>query len=272
MHEPASHERPSLTPLSCLACGRPVALGDGDTARCRACGVEVEIPGPYLALRAAVRSSDQARARAEAISAELARPQSLFVRFWMTAGDLAVTFTTLLVVVWIGVSLVMCIGTIFSEGLLAGLIALGIGFVLGAPLLYNEALHALAEPLGVDLADVWGGAGSYALLGLACWIVSVVPQALAAYAAMFESVRTALRTALAADPPAVPGGAEQCRTCGAPLDDRAGASHVRCIYCGADNLVLLDAARLSRLEAGVKAACTDLESASAEEAKAARRG
>ena len=273
-HEAAKHEpgRPSLTPLSCVACGRPVALGDGDTARCRACGAEVEIPGPYLALRAATRRNDQARARAEEISAELARPPSLFVRFWTAAGALAVTLTTLLVVVWIGVSLVMCIGMIFGDGVLTGMIALLIGFVIGAPMLYNQALHALAGPLGVDLADVWGGAGSYALLGLAFWLASVVPQVLAAYAEMFESVRTALRTALAADPAAVPGEAEQCRTCGAPLDDRAGALHVRCVYCGSDNLVLLDAARLSRIEGGVKAACTDLESAIAEEANAARRG
>lgn len=262
---------PSLTPLSCVACGRPVPLGDGDTARCRGCGVEVEVPAAYRALRAAARESDEARARAEAISAELARPPSLLMRSWMAAGTFAVIMTSLMVVVWIGVSLVLCIGTIFSDGPIAAMIALCIGFILGAPLLYNEALHALAGPLGVDLADVWG-AGAYALLGLGFWLLSSMPRALAAYAEGFESVRTALRTALAANPAAVPGDAEQCRSCGAPLDDRAGALHVRCVYCGADNLVLLDAARLSTVESGVKAACTDLESAMAEETSAARRG
>lgn len=261
-----------MTPLRCGACGRPVALGSGATARCGACGVEVEIPAPYLALRAAVRLDEPVRARAEQISAELARPPSLFMRFWMRAGAIALGVTTLSLVAWILVSLVMCVGTIFSDGVPAGLIALCIGFIVGVPLLYNEALHWLAEPLQVDLADVWSGLGAYALLGLTFWVVSVVPQVLAAYAASFESVRTALRTALAADPAALPGGAEQCRSCGAPLDERAGALHVRCVYCGADNLVHLDAGQLSRLAGGVKAACTDLESAISAEATAARSG
>lgn len=249
-----------------------MAIGGGDTARCRGCDTEVAIPGPYLALRAAARLDERARARAESISTELARPPSLLMRFWQRAGAVALVVALVLLAVWLVVALAMSFGTLFSGGPIGALIMLLIGLFLGIPLLYNMTLHGLAEPLRVDLADVWGSAGAYALLGLACWVVTVVPFVLAAYADSFESVRTALRTALAARPAAIAGGAEQCRVCGAPLDERADQLHARCVYCGADNLVHLAAAPLSQLEDAMKAACTDLESAIAEESTAARRG
>ena len=190
----------------------------------------------------------------------------------MAAGAVAWVVALVLLAVWGLVSLVMCIGTFASGGPIGALIMLTVGLFLGLPLLYDMALHGLAEPLQADLADVWGGAGAHGSLGLAIWVVMVVPFVLAAYADSFESVRSALRTALAADPAALPGGPEQCRTCGAPLDVVAGQLHARCVYCGADNLVHVAGARLSTIEAGMKVTCTDLESAIAEQSVAARRG
>lgn len=265
-------ERPSLTPLRCASCGRPVPIGDGDTARCPGCGNEVGIPAEYLALRAAGRQGDEARARAQVISEELARPTSLPMRFWMGAGTLASAVVGLALLVWIGVALVICAGVLISEGPVEAVLVMCIGVVIGLPLLYDQGLHGIAETVGVDLADVWGGAGSYALLGLAYWGVILVPLIFAGYASSFEAVRTALRVALAAKPAELAGGPEQCRSCGAPLAMPADRLHVRCMYCGADNLVHVPAGRVEQIAEGVQVVCTDLESAIAEERAVARSG
>lgn len=268
----AGDERPSLTPLRCASCGRPVPIGDGDTARCAGCGHEVVIPAEYLALRAAARDSDEARARARAIGEELARPTSPAMRFWLGAGAVASFVTLIMLVVWIGVALVMGVGVLLSEGPIEAVLVMCIGVAIGLPLLYNEGLHGLAGALGVDLADVLGGAGSYALLGLAFWGLSTVPRIFAEYAGAFEAVRAALRDGLAARPATIAGAPEQCRSCGAPLAALADRLHVRCMYCGADNLVHLPAGRVMKIAEGVKVQCTDLESAIAEEQSVARRG
>jgi LSD1 subclass zinc finger protein len=148
---------------------------------------------------------------------------------------------------------------------------LAIGLVLGIPLLYNEALHGLADPLGTDFADVWGGAGSYALLGLSFWLVFAVPTVLAAYADSFESVRAALRRVLSA-PARSEGGLAECRTCGAPVHVTSGALHVRCIYCRTDNLVDVCETRREKTEENTIIVCRDLESAILEERRVAAKG
>jgi LSD1 subclass zinc finger protein len=249
-----------------------VPISDADVARCVACGSEADVPAPYRMLRDAVRLGDDARARAEAIAFELARPPSFFMRFWITAGRVAAVLAVVLVVVWLLVSLVLCIGHFVEAGPIGALIMLIIGIVLGIPLFWDQTLHGLAGPLGTDYADVWGGGLAYGLLGLSIFVVTVVPLVLAAYAESFEAVRTALRTALAAKPAATPGGPAECRTCGAPLDVPADALSVRCMYCTADNLVHLDATRLATVEQEMKVVCTDLESAIAEERTTAGRG
>lgn len=263
-------ERDSLVPLRCPTCGRPVPLGIADTARCSACGAEVAIPEAYVALRSAAAMDDSARARAEALGAELARPPSFFVRFWLAAGSFAFVLAILLLVVWLGVSLIFCIGTFVDAGPAGALVMLVVGFVLGLPLLYDEVLHGLAGPLQIDLADVLGGASAYGLLGLGCWLLTAVPLVLAAYADAFEAVRVALRTALAANPAAMGGGPDECRSCGAPLEIRGDHLHARCVYCGADNLVHLGHARVESIADDMVVASTDLESAIALETSTAR--
>lgn len=247
-------------------------IGEGDVARCVACGTDVEVPAPYRVLRDATRMEDDARARAEALAFELARPPSFFMRFWTAAGRVATVLAVALIVVWLLVSLVLCIGHFVEAGPIGAVIMLLIGLVLGIPLFWDQALHRLAVPLGTDYADVWGGGIAYGLLGLSIFVVTVAPVVLAAYAESFEAVRTALRTALAAKPPEIPGGPAQCRTCGAPLHVPDDVLRVRCIYCAADNLVHLEASRLATVEQELKVACTDLESAIAEERTTATRG
>ncbi len=247
-------------------------LGTGDETRCPACATVVPIPAAYLRLRSAAALDDVARARAEAISVELARPPSAFMQFWTAAGAIAVVLATLLVIAWLLVSLVLCIGSFWEAGIFGALIMLLMGLVLGVPLLYDETLHALADTFGMDLADVWGGAIAYGLLGLSFWLLTAMPMILAAYAESFEAVRTALRTALAANPASTPGGAEQCHGCGGPLDVPADQLHARCIYCGADNIAHVDRTTLSKLEEDMQIVCEDLESAIDQETSTARTG
>lgn len=194
------------------------------------------------------------------------------MRFWLTAGDVAMMFAALLVIVWLLVSLVLCIGHFIDAGLIGALIMLFIGLVLGVSVMVDQALHALAGPLQLDVVDVWGGAVTHGLFGVAVYLVTAVPILLAGYAASFESVRAALRTALSAAPPTVPGGAAQCRNCGGPLDELGARQHVRCVYCGADNLAHLPADQLATIESQTKVVCDDLESAMAQERDAVRDG
>src|SRR6185295_18250008 len=106
-----------------------------------------------------------------------------------------------------------------------------LGLILAVPLVYNEVLHDLARRLHTDWADALGGAGSYALLGLALYLVLAVPLLLGDFASSFESVREALQRILAAKPPRMPGGPSECRRCGAALEVRPGELHARCLYC-----------------------------------------
>lgn len=247
-------------------------IGDGEAVRCPGCGTSVEIPEAYRRLRDAAQQGDDARARAEAMSHELARPPSWPLRFWMFAGNVAMLLAALLVIVWLLVSLVLCIGHFIEAGIIGAVIMLFIGLVLGVSVMYDQGLHALAGPLQIDVVDVWGGAVAHGLFGLAVFVATVVPIVLAGYAESFESVRTALRNALSAAPPVAPGGAAQCRNCGGPLDELGARAHVRCVYCGADNLAHLPAAQLATIESQTKIVCDDLESAMAQETSAAREG
>src|SRR5688572_25319554 len=130
-----------LTPLPCSSCGRPVPLGEGDVVQCPFCREDVAIPDEYARLRDAERLDDAARVRAEAIAQELARPPSLFVIFWTGASGVAALLAVGLVVIWLLVSLVLCIAEFVDAGLFGALMLLCIGLVLGIPLLYDETLH-----------------------------------------------------------------------------------------------------------------------------------
>ena len=69
--------------------------------------------------------------------------------------------------------------------------------------------------------------------------------------------------AFAAIPSASESGAVNCRQCGAPLTVEAGDILVRCLYCGAESIVRLDATQMRSLETNVGTAKMSLAQAMA---------
>jgi LSD1 subclass zinc finger protein len=77
----------------------------------------------------------------------------------------------------------------------------------------------------------------------------VIGFTVASWARKGGITRGGLQAALAAVPPAKPGGPTSCRQCGAPLAPAAGAHAARCAYCQADNLVELPPAWIATMRA-----------------------
>jgi hypothetical protein len=268
----AEPDKPDLAPLVCAQCGAPVPLGESDRTHCGCCSAEVELPAEYVAMRAAGRVDAAEHARAAKLAAALARPPGFFVRLWSVAAVVTALISILVLAVWIVVGVVMCAGMLLSIDLDSFYLAIGMGLVLAIPLTYNELLHGLARGLGTDWADAWGGAGSYALLGLGFYLVLAMPMIIGAFADSFETVRTKLRTILAAKPPRAPGGAAECRLCGAALELAPGELHQRCVYCRADNLLDLPDKLVDKASEHAATDHRDVESAFAAERKARRGG
>src|SRR5207302_1614635 len=109
--------------------------------------------------------------------------------------------------------------------------------------------HGLARPLHVDLVDVFGPGGSHALIWTIVMGFVVVPILAVLYGARFANLRRSLQMGLAARLPSRAGGPAICRECGAALEVPPDAHGVRCVYCGADNLVNLPAESLARAKA-----------------------
>jgi hypothetical protein len=70
------------------------------------------------------------------------------------------------------------------------------------------------------------------------YFLGVVPTALAWRTSQSISGLEGLQARLAAKPATGESGAA-CRRCGAPLDVRPGALGARCVFCGADNLLIV---------------------------------
>jgi hypothetical protein len=100
---------------------------------------------------------------------------------------------------------------------------------------------------------------------LACvWLTLIPVQLLAANVAMknvLVSGAMKVGVAFAAGPPSEPGEPPNCRQCGAPLSVRPDDVLVRCIYCEAENIVLLDKAGMETLRTRVKSAQSSLAQA-----------
>ncbi len=82
------------------------------------------------------------------------------------------------------------------------------------------------------------------------WVILIPAQLLAANVAMknvLVSGATNVGAAFAASPPKTPGEPPNCRQCGAPLSVRPDDVLVRCIYCAAESIVLLDSMALETL-------------------------
>jgi hypothetical protein len=80
---------------------------------------------------------------------------------------------------------------------------------------------------------------------------------------LLVSGATRIGVAFAATPSATESGGLNCRQCGAPLAIEAGDILVRCLYCGAESIVRLDAAQMRSLETNVGTAKMSLAQAMA---------
>ncbi len=271
---PAKPPGPRLAHLICSQCHAPVPLGTGpkDMARCLCCDNQVPVPAEYLAMRDAARADDANRARARELAARLAAPPGFWMRLWMQASDVAMLLAILVVVVWLLIGAIMCIGALFREGIAVFMLALIVGMLFSVPLVYNQILHDLARLLHADCADVLGDAVCYALLGLFFYVVLAVPMILGAYAESFETVRATLRKILAAKSPRTSGGPSECRLCGAALEVVPSAISAHCLYCRADNLVAIPDTLVRMAKAHSASEHYSIETAFAAERVARRAG
>jgi hypothetical protein len=96
------------------------------------------------------------------------------------------------------------------------------------------------------------------------WLTLIPAQLLAADVAMknvLVSGATNVGAAFAASQPSAPGEPPNCRQCGAPLSVRPDDVLVRCIYCEAESIVLLDTSAMETLRTRVVSAESSLAQA-----------
>lgn len=108
---------------------------------------------------------------------------------------------------------------------------------------------------------------------LCVWVLIVPAQLLAANVAMknvLVSGATNVGAAFAASPPSSPDDPPNCRQCGAPLSVRLDDVVVRCIYCEAESLVLLDGSAMETLRTRVASTQASLAQAMSALAKHAK--
>jgi len=100
---------------------------------------------------------------------------------------------------------------------------------------------------------------------LACiWLILIPAQLLAANVAMknvLVSGAMNIGVAFAAVPPSAPGEAPNCRQCGAPLSVQPDDLLVRCLYCDAESIVVLDDVGMESLRTRVVSAQSSLAQA-----------
>ena len=96
------------------------------------------------------------------------------------------------------------------------------------------------------------------------WLTLIPAQLLAANVAMkniLVSGATNVGAAFAASPPSTPGEPPNCRQCGAPLSVQPDDVVVRCVFCGAESIVRLDALAMETLRRRVASAQASLAQA-----------
>lgn len=96
------------------------------------------------------------------------------------------------------------------------------------------------------------------------WLTLIPAQLLAANIAMknvLVSGAMNIGAAFAAIPPSAPGEAPNCRQCGAPLSVQPDDLLVRCLYCDAESIVVLDDVDMETLRTRVVSAQSSLAQA-----------
>ncbi|MGE5181126.1 MAG: hypothetical protein ACM31C_03645 [Acidobacteriota bacterium] len=255
---------PQLEILRCSSCSAPVALADAATVRCTSCGADVVVPQSHRDAFAKMRRDSEARGEANALYARLGEPPRLL----------------------------RVIGVVFDPSgatkRLTGsrhVLLRGVGWyykwvlMLLAPWVFL-AVAAVAILLVVRLIGAYHHANVIETLSASTrdWIELPVPIAaalagtgLGVYGRRKAISRHRLQAALAARPPSHDGGPSSCRACGAPLSVAGDALGVRCVYCGADNLVALPREWLAQLGATTAAVSDEITVAGAELARQQKR-
>jgi LSD1 subclass zinc finger protein len=197
----------ALDPLLCPGCSAPVPLVAGDRATCPSCGASYPIPDTYQALRDEANANAR-KPEARALAKALGKPPPLVIRAF----------------------------AMFSS---PWFVMLGLGFWIAAGI----TVSALAMPwigrhfFHVNTYDVLSEARKMQLMMVVPIGTLVIGFALTSWARKRGMVRGGLQSALAASPPARPGGPKVCHRCAAPLAPEPGALTARCAYCQADNFV-----------------------------------
>ena len=212
-----SSEAQALAVLKCPRCGAAVAVAHEAQTRCAFCGDQVEIPEAYRAAGLVAQREVEADELTRRAFRTFGRPPSIGLRAidFLTSGCLQV-----------GVTIFLCVaGTVRAANWLLDQCT---------PWFHLNAWDWFA-PAELNLL-VWGTA----------FAVLLTLFVLGAFGRRRVNSLRALHQALAARPPARPGGPAECRQCGAPLSVPADALGVRCAYCRTDNLLAIPAAWLSK--------------------------
>ena len=260
MKQTPTDAAPTVAPLHCSTCGSPVPLGDGDTTRCHYCQIDIAVPPELRALRATDRAADADRAHARALYARYGKGHPLLIRLLGDTWSYFLMAGAAIVLASLAFGILDFLLVDWGEG--AG--ALLVDACTSLFVFYGWIAHALAPALGTDLLDAHSALLCFVFIS-AFWVIAFVfPMSLALYADRFKAVLASLASALAARPPTRKGGPSECRECGAALDVPNGALGVRCIYCGADNLVAIDRSLLHNAEEGCRSTHRHIEDAAAD--------
>jgi DNA-directed RNA polymerase subunit RPC12/RpoP len=230
---------PELELLRCGECATPVALADADTVKCPGCGAAVAVPAAHRAAFENARRETETRAEARALYAKLgAPPRALRVvgvvfdpgEALRAKGKASRNGLVKLVAAYYGTFAIVAGPALF-------LLAFLVGEVLLMRVIGNAYHVNPMDTLSNATRDWISLPGAFAAL--------IAGTALGVYGRRRALSRHRLQASLAARPPSREGGPRECRQCGAPLSIPDDALGVRCIYCGADNLVRLPAAWLA---------------------------
>lgn len=227
-----------LRPLQCAGCGAALPLGQEPTARCPFCNTRTPVPEAHLALQRSAKSFAADRRLAEQLYGEIGKPPGWFLRTWGLGAEGATG---------VGVVVARLLGGLaMKQPHIAFGLVLVLAYAIGYPVagVYRALCWLAGQPV------LSGVAATPVLLVAALLIVLLVgiPTVLFGRERALADIRKDIHASLAAALPERPGGPSRCRTCGAALDVPPGALGVPCAYCGADNLVALPPAWVTRVQ------------------------
>jgi DNA-directed RNA polymerase subunit RPC12/RpoP len=234
----------TLELLTCGQCATPVVLADAESVRCPSCGADVAVPAAHRAAFAATRRDQVARAEATALYAQLGAPpralRAIGLMFDPSGAVRPLRGSQHL--------LLRLVGWYYGWALI---VVAPLAMLLLAIVAVNLTMRAVGAHYHANVMDTLPSATRDWLQLPAAFAAMLIGTALGVYGRRRAISRQRLQASLAARPPTRAGGPSACRLCGAPLSVPADARGVRCVYCGADNLVALPPAWLARVGADV---------------------